>query len=199
MEGSERRQPFWRKKRYLVPPILAALVNAGVYAGVTYRLATKQERLTRELTALAERKADRQKELSNLKADVERVARNQKAAERFFGEVVGARATGLTAALAEIDRLAGEAAVERGRTTYKQEDTEVGLIEVTASMPVRGSYFDLVSFVNRLERSPRFFLLKELELASAPSGSPGGELELRCAVAFFLRAEPAGEERKASS
>lgn len=193
------RKPFWKKKRYWVPPLAAAVVNAAVYAGVTYRLATKQERLTRELAASTERKAAQQAELEKLKAEVERVARNQKAVEHFFGEVVGPRTTGLTGALAEIDQLARDAAVERGRTTYAQEASEVGLIQVTASMPVRGSYFDLVSFVNRLERSPRFFVLKELELASAPSGSRGGELELRCSVAFFLRAEPLPEGRKASS
>jgi Tfp pilus assembly protein PilO len=197
MDGTiaEKRKPFWTKKRYFAPLLAAALVNAVVYAGVTYRLATKQERLTRELAALSERKTAQQAELATLRAEGERIARNQQTVERFFGEVVGARPSGLTEALAEIDRLAREASVERGRTNYTQATTDVGLAEITASMPLRGSYFDLVSFVNRLERSSRFFLLKELELASAPSGSPGGELELRCAVSFFLRDEPPGPPR----
>ena len=52
-------------------------------------------------------------------------------------------------------------------------------------MPVEGNYFDLVRFINRLERSERFFLVEEIRLSRA--NSDGDALRLECAVSFYLK------------
>lgn len=184
------RTPFWKKRRFYLPLLIAPVVNLVVYFGLTYRLHNKQEILTRDQTTLTERVSALRAELAQLKTEGERISGNEKIATSFWNGLP-LRDPGLIEALAEIDRLAREVAVSRGRTTYAEEDLENGAVRVKATIPVEGSYFDLVSFVNRLERSPRFFLLESIKLNG---GRDGGELALGCSLTFCLRkgGAPAG-------
>jgi len=175
--------PFWRRRRYYLPPAIILLLNAGVYYGITYRLRNKQDILTREEKSLTEKADTLRSELEKLKGEQERVSGNEKIADRVWNDLP-ARDPGLIEAVAEIDKIARETSVARGTTTYSEDDLENGLVRITATMPVQGSYFDLVGFVNRLERSPRFFLLESVKLNG---GQDGAELELGCSVSFCLR------------
>ena len=176
--------PFWKKPRFYRSLAGLALANVVIYGAVTHRLATKQDRLTREEAALAQEIASRQEELSALQTEQERITRNDAVANAFWSEVVQPLTPGLTEAVAEIDRLAREAGVTRARTSYSQDLLAVGLREVKVSMPLQGTYFDLIRFINLLERSGRFFLVREIALGD----TEGGQLNLRCDVSFFLKA-----------
>ncbi len=176
-------RPFWRKPRFYRSLLGLALANIVVYGAVTYRLATKQERLAQQQASLSQEIASRQEELSALQEEQERIERNDAVAEKFWSEVVEPLTPGLTDALAEIDRLAQQSNVERGRTSYSQEVLNVDLREMKVSMPLRGTYFDLVRFINVLERSDRFFLVREIALRDANEG----QLNLRCNLSFFVK------------
>ena len=176
-------RPFWQKRRFYLSLVGWALANLALYGVVTYRLATKQERLAKEEASLTEEIASRRKVLDGLRTERERIARNDAVAEEFWSEVVQPRTPGLTEAVAEIDRLAKQTGVTRGRTSYSQDELPVGLSEVKVRMPLEGSYFNLLRFINLLERSGRFFLVREIALKDADEG----RLALRCDVAFFLR------------
>ena len=104
--------------------------------------------------------------------------------------MVHTRVPGLTEAWKELDHLAEGSRVQRGQTSYKRELLDVGLEQIKARMPVEGSYFDLVRFINRLERSPRFFLVEEIRLAKRDRGD---FIELDCSISFFLKGVPSGE------
>ena len=52
-------------------------------------------------------------------------------------------------------------------------------------MPVEGDYFDLVRFLNRLERSEKFFLVEEVRLTQQEVGD--ARIRLTCSVTFFLK------------
>ena len=176
-------RPFWRKPRFQRFLLGLALANVVIYGAVTYRLATKQERLTQQRASLSQEIASQQEELSALQKEQERIARNDAVAEEFWSDVVQPLTPGLTDALAEIDRLARQSNVERGRTSYSQTVLDVDLREMKVSMPLQGTYFDLVRFINVLERSPRFFLVREISLRDADEG----RLNLRCDLSFFVK------------
>ena len=176
-------RPFWKKRRFYLSLVSLALANLVVYGVVTYRLATKQERLAKEETSLTGEIASRQKVLGSLRTEQERIARNDAVAKEFWSEVVQPRTPGLTEAVAEIDRLAKQTGVSRGRTSYSEDVLPVGLSEMKVRMPLEGSYFNLLRFVNLMERSERFFLVHEIALRDANEG----QLALRCDVAFFLK------------
>ncbi|MFQ5790645.1 MAG: hypothetical protein ACE5JI_09245 [Acidobacteriota bacterium] len=182
-------RPSWKKRGYYLPLLGAVVVNGIVYGAFTYRLATKQERLARAHDSRTREVAVKRGELARLQAESERLAQNDEEAVRFWNEVVRPREPGLTEAWDEMARLARESGVSRGRTTYEHDELDVGLSRVQAKMPVKGRYFNLVSFINRLERSPRFFLIQELGLKRAPGQKARAnvELELDCGIAFFLK------------
>ena len=178
-------KPFWTRPRYYLPLLIGVVANGLIYAALTYRLATKQERLTRSQASLTESVATIRQNLQELESEVARIARNKETADQFFSEVVMPREPGLTDAIAELDRLAEESGVERGATTFNYDDLDIGLVQASASMPLLGSYFDLARFINRLERSPRFFLVREIGLRR--TFREGGDVELNCDVSFFLK------------
>jgi Tfp pilus assembly protein PilO len=170
--------------------LVALLLNVAVYFGVTSRLANKQERLATEREALVAELEARKAELASVSDAESLAARNAEAIQRFWDDVVRERSPGLTEAWDEIDRLASETNVIRGRTGYNREVLDVGLEQIKATMPVEGRYFDLVRFINRLERSERFFLVEEVRLSQRETDQT--TVRLDCAIAFFLKAGSSG-------
>ncbi len=191
-----KRRPFWRQSRYALPLALGILLNGLAYVGLTYRLATKQERLARQYETLTGEIAAKRIELGKLQEERERMVRNQETADHFWTEVVQPLEPGLTEAIAEIDRLAGDAGLKRDRMSFTYDFLDVGLTEVSAAMPLNGSYFNLVRFLNSLERSPRFFVVKEIGLNRAQDQDK--EIGLTCDISFFLKGDieeaPRGEQ-----
>jgi Tfp pilus assembly protein PilO len=184
MKTRSNHKPFWTKRGYYLPLVIAVAVNLLVYVALTYRLATKQERLTREHASLTAMVEEERGELAGLESERVRLARNDETANGFWSEV-RPRNPGLTEAMAELDRLAAESGVDIGRTSYTYDELDVGLEQVSASMPLEGDYFNLVRFINSLERSPRFFLVREIGLR--PSSTDDDAIGLRCDVLFFLK------------
>lgn len=178
-----------RRKGFLWLAVLL-LLNVAVYFGVTSRLANKQDRLAAERQSLTAELEERKAELATLTGSESLAARNAEAIQRFWDDVVRERSPGLTEAWDEIDRLASETNVTRGRTGYNREVLDVGLEQIKASMPVEGRYFDLVRFINRLERSERFFLVEEVRLSQRETDRT--TIRLDCAIAFFLKAGSSG-------
>jgi hypothetical protein len=175
-----------QKRRKALAYLLAILAGNGLlFVGVTHRLATKQERLASDRELLTFELSQKTAELERLTLAETRSAKNAAAVERFWAEVVKERSPGLTEAWDEIDRLASEANVVRGRTGYDREILDVGLERIKATMPVEGSYFDLVRFINGLERSDRFFLVEGVRLSQRESDDRAVELE--CSIAFYLK------------
>jgi Tfp pilus assembly protein PilO len=178
-------RPFWSRRRYYLPLAIGLAVNVAVYVALTYRLATKQERLAREQGSLTETVENRRAELAELESERERLVRNEETADAFWSEVVQPRDPGLTEAIAELDRLAESSGVEAGRTQFQYSELDVGLVQVIASMPLEGTYFNLVRFINSLERSPRFFLVREIGLRK--STDDDATIGLTCDVSFFYK------------
>lgn len=166
--------------------LVVLLLNGAVFAGVTHRLANKQERLAFELERLRAELGEKQEELRTLSGSEALAASNAEAVRRFWSDVVQERAPGLTEAWDEIDRLASETNVVRGRTGYERDLLDVGLEQIKATMPVEGDYFDLVRFINRLERSERFFLVEQITISQRETDA--ARIQLDCIIAFFLKA-----------
>jgi len=174
-----------RRRRFLWL-LLILVANGAVFAGVTHRLANKQDRLASELERLRAELEAKQEELRALSESEALATRNAEAVRRFWDDVVKERAPGLIDAWDEIDRLASETDVRRGRTGYQRDVLDVGLEQIKATMPVEGDYFDLVRFINRLERSERFFLVERITLSQSETADSG--IQLACSIAFFLKA-----------
>ena len=106
-----------KKSRKAFVRLLIVLVANGVlFAAVTYRLANKQERLAQDRKRLSFEHEEKQAELEQVSLDESRVSANADAVTGFWSDVVKTRVPGLTEAWDEIDRLARETNVNKGRT-----------------------------------------------------------------------------------
>jgi Tfp pilus assembly protein PilO len=180
-----------RKKGFVRLGILL-LVNAVVFAGITYRLTNKQDRLAADQKTLSAELAQKTEALEQLTAAEDRVAENAAAVTEFWADTVQTRVPGLTEAWEEIDRLANETNVVKGRTGYERDLLDVGLEQIKATMPVEGDYFDLVRFINRVERSPRFFLVERVRLSQRESDD--APIRLDCSISFYLKGQSSDTE-----
>ena len=174
-----------KHRKGLVRLLLLLLVNAAVFGAVTYRLANKQNRLSEDLQRFSFVLAQKKGELERLSVAEVRATSNAAAVAEFWDDVVKPRVPGLTEAWDEIDRLAGATKVLRGRTSYERDFLDVGLEQIKATMPVEGDYFDLVRFINRLERSERFFLVEQVRLSRRDSDDR--TIRLDCSISFYLK------------
>ena len=184
-----------RKKAFLRLVVLL-VVNAVLFGAVTYRIANKQERLAGEQEQLTFELSQKAAELEAVSKAQSQVGSNTEEVDTFWSDVVQPRVPGLTEAWDEIDRLASETGVTRGRTGYDREILDVGLEQIKASMPVEGDYFNLVRFINRLERSERFFLVEEIQLSQRDFGDD--VVRLNCSISFYLRRPGEGGEAAGS-
>lgn len=174
-----------KRRRGFLWLLFALGANVLVYFAVTHRLQNKQERLAAQRERLDFELQQKKSELESLSRSQALLNRNAEAVESFWTDVVKERSPGLTEAWDELDRLANEVNVVRGRTGYDREILDVGLEQIRATMPVEGAYFDLVRFINRLERSERFFLVEEVRLAQRESDQTA--IRLECTIAFYLK------------
>jgi hypothetical protein len=175
-----------KRRRAFLWLLLVLLVNGAVFAGVTHRLANKQERLGVERDRLRGELEQKREALRVLSESEALAARNAEAVRRFWNDVVQEHYPGLTEAWDEIDRLASETNVLRGRTGYARDVLDVGLEQIKATMPVEGDYFDLVRFINGLERSERFFLVEQITISQRETDN--APIQLDCTISFFLNA-----------
>ena len=186
----KRQKPFARL-------LILLVVNGVLFAAVTYRLANKQELLADDQQRLRFELEQKKAELRTLSLEEARVTANTNTVTDFWTDVVKTRVPGLTEAWEEIDRLTKESNVIKGRTGYDRELMDVGLEQIKATMPVEGTYFDLVRFINRLERSERFFFVEEVRLAQQET--QGTMIRLNCSISFYLTAGTTPAEEEAGS
>ena len=132
-------------------------------------------------------------EVAERTAEVERLKRVREAAptaapkldafvrERFWGETVGSARVA-----AELAETAGKASVQIGRAEYKtgalKERPE--MVQVDIRTTIAGSYSDLLRFLEALEGSPRFYLIRELTVGETRAGQMRLEMNL---VTYFRR------------
>jgi len=83
-----------------------------------------------------------------------------------------------------VDKIASESGVKISSEKYDQKEAQVDnvqLVEIQAD--VSGDYLQLVRFINTLERSKLFFIVKDLQIA----GEQSGQVKLQIKFETYLR------------
>jgi Tfp pilus assembly protein PilO len=110
---------------------------------------------------------------------------NTKDTQRFFKDVVGSRRPGLVASLRSIEELASAQGLKVGAQGYKSEAVEdLALERLEVSMPVEGSYRQLVAFLQGLERHTGQFLTLDQIVVR---GTEGGQAKLELVLSCYFR------------
>jgi Tfp pilus assembly protein PilO len=138
--------------------------------------------------------------VETLRADVERerkavadrrdrvdaVRSNTGDTERFYRQVVFGREESLASSLEELDHVAGSLGLKPRPRTFDQEEVDgAPLVRFVVTMPVSGSYRELTSFLDRLERSPRFLTVDSIRLREKKEE---GVVDLNVVISTYFRA-----------
>jgi Tfp pilus assembly protein PilO len=100
--------------------------------------------------------------------------------QRFYQEELLPASVGYSAVVADLGELAGQAGLRTSGVQFEQKAIpNRGVTEIHISTGVEGNYASLIQFINGLERSKNFYLLDNLSLASASSGTIRLNLSLR--------------------
>jgi predicted metalloprotease with PDZ domain len=173
-------------KRLVRPALYLLGVNVALFLVFTLPR-TLQERSLASRLARLRTEAERERgQIASLRLRAETIRANQHDATRFFGEVVRSRQATLLPALAELHHAAEAEGLELGAESFSRTDVkETGLVRLRVTLPVKGSYSQLVGFLGRLERTRGFVVVDTVGLRES-----GDEASLDVGVSVYFLASP---------
>ncbi|HEY4682296.1 MAG TPA: hypothetical protein VIH17_03490 [Candidatus Acidoferrales bacterium] len=157
----------------------AVLIFVTVRSGGTER--PEQEATAR---ALQVRRNQLHSSVARLQAIQSGLGEAQAKGKDFYERRFLSARAGYSGIVGELDRMAVETGAQKNSISFKSPPSpEEGLSEVEIVTVVEGDYGALVAFVNRLERSERFYLIQSLSLTSAAAG----KIRLSLRVGTYFR------------
>jgi Tfp pilus assembly protein PilO len=187
--------PFWRRR---LLPLFVALLAVNVLALVVWtgpRYWMQKNAARRAQAARAE--LDRQRQVTiALRERAAAIRENAADAERFQRSLVGAEKQDLLPALKAIEDLARAPGLRPGGRGFEREGVPDAPVErVGVTLPLEGSYEQLVGFLREVEASPRFLTVDRVSMRAQHEGGARLQVEL----STYLRQSgeaPRGEERR---
>lgn len=185
-------RPFWRAK--LLPLFLGLLaLNALAFAAWTLPRSLRQRSAqARAASARSELQAQKQRAQA-LVERAEAIRANGADLERFYATLAGDAKQDLFDSLEAVEQLAREPGLQLKTRSVKREDVEGAPLErVVMTLPIEGSYPQLVGFLRSVERSSRFLTVDGVQLRA--DGESGGSLQVD--LSAYLRQAPGARQSR---
>lgn len=179
-------RPFWRRR--LVKPLLWLLgLNGALFAVYTFpRLLQERTLAARVVTLRAEVERERAT-TGALRSRSDTVRSNARDLQRFYADLVGSKTGTLLPLLKEISGAAHSLGLTVGRAAYNPEEVkDAPLVRFVITMPIQGQYRQVVSLLDRLERSRHFVTVDQVQIRET-QGSEGTGLNVE--MSAYFRAE----------
>ena len=182
----------WRD-RLRTPLFVLAALNVGVYLAYTMpRSLRERSAAVRASVLRGELERDRRAAAAHRdRADAMKTNRTD--TDQFYARL-GPKGT-LAQVRAEITTLARELGLKVGGFSYSADGVKggQGVAQLQTRMNVAGTYRELVAFLDRLERSPYFVTVDQIQIGKREQG---GEATLDISLSAFYRvADGTSEER----
>jgi Tfp pilus assembly protein PilO len=180
-------KPFWRR-RLLWPSLVLLGLNLAVFAAYTMPKTVQERTLIGRGAILREEVRQERKRAEGLRRRADTMTRNAEDVRRFYSKTLGTKAS-LLEVQRDLEAMARELGLRVGNRNYVTDEVRgadsVRRFEMT--MQVKGTYAQLVSLLDRLERSPHFVTLDEVRLGRREGGETLLDLKLG---AYFRVEEP---------
>jgi Tfp pilus assembly protein PilO len=172
-----------RKKLLIALGALVAL-NLVAFLAFTLPRTLQQRNLDSRLrSARAEVQGERDRQAS-LKARYDLVVANTRDTTEFYQKRIGARGSSLVPVLSEVEGLARAHGLQVANQNFTYEPVKgAPLDRFKVEMPMRGTYRELVAFVEDLERSSQFITVDSISVR----GQQAGEAEVRMVLSCYFR------------
>jgi Tfp pilus assembly protein PilO len=186
------RRVLQEKRRLVLPLVVAAVVNVGVYLLVVYPLTGRTASVEARAQAATVSLARASNEFRAAEATRAGRTRVDTQLTRFYGGVLprdltsARRLTHLWLA-----RVAEEANLDAGRRTFAaKQEKDSALEELSGAMVLTGDYRDVRRFLHTVETSPEFVIIRQVSLSQ---NERANALTLTLQLATFYRAQSAGQ------
>jgi hypothetical protein len=177
------------RERLRRPALVLLALNVAALAAFTLPRALQVRNLNRRVAALRAEVEGERAEVEALKQRADAIARNGRDSERLFRELLEPRQDALLPALEEIHAAAEEEGMELGNETFAPQAAEGGRpASVRVTLPLQGSYRQIVGFLARLESSKHFLVVESLTFGATQPG----QAHLGVTVSAYFREVRAG-------
>jgi Tfp pilus assembly protein PilO len=114
--------------------------------------------------------------------------------ERFYRSLAGTEEADLLPALKAIEDLARSPGLRPGARGFQREEVREARVErVAVTLPLEGSYGQLVGFLREVQRSPRFVTVDSVSMRAGREGDTALQVVLS---AYLRRTEAARKEER---
>jgi Tfp pilus assembly protein PilO len=186
-------KPFWRRRLLPAVVALAVLNGLALVAWTLPRSLGRRNAVARTAAARAEVARERERTLA-LQLRSETIRANRADLERFYSSLAGSEKQDLLPTLRAIEELAKAPGLQPAARQVRRADVEKAPLEqVTVTLPIEGSYAELVGFLRGVERSPRFLTVDSVALRADPE--LGGALQVELST-YLRRPQGARKERR---
>lgn len=176
------------RRRVIIPLVVVAIVNVAVFMFVVYPLSLRVGSLESRTAATAKQADAVERQLAAAKGAAEGTAKATTDLDRFYREVLPADQTGARRiTYLRLAQLAQDAHLRyERRSVDTKRERENELTEMKMTMVLDGTYADVRRFIHRLEGSPEFVVIKNVELTQ--QDDPAAPLLLTVELATYYRA-----------
>jgi len=177
------KAPFWRRR--LLPVVLTLVgLNLAVLAAWTAPRAWRQRNAAARAETAREDVERERASAAALRARADAIRSNVKDLDRFYGSLAGTEKADLLPTLEAIEDLARSPGLKPGARSFKREEvTDARVDRVAVTLPLEGSYGQLVGFLGEIERSPRLLTVDRVSMR----GEKGGTAILEVELSTYLR------------
>lgn len=171
--------------RIIVGVLLLANIVAGLFAFRPW--AETPLELEQQIVDLRKQAVQRRAEIERLKVLVAKSEKARVEGDKFLAQFFLGRRTAASTLISELNNMAKASGIKTKEHSFAFEAVEgtdaLAMMTITANY--EGSYADLIQYVNRIDRSPRFFIVERL--AAAPQQANQGVLNINMKVNIFVR------------
>jgi Tfp pilus assembly protein PilO len=166
---------FRRDPRIMVRVILGTLLLANLVAAfaVFRPFGGSAEELDAQLTTLRQQVQQRQVSVQRLRVLAAKISGGRTAEDNFLNKYFMGRRTAASSIVSELIKSAKDSGIKPKEHSFSFDPVEgsdtVSMMTITGNY--EGTYGDLLQFVNRLDKSPRFLILDSLGAAPQQGGN----------------------------
>lgn len=185
---------FSRDPRVVMRIVIGTLLAANLVAAFTvFRpVGGSAEQLELDVSRGRQQIVQKQATIKHLQFLAAKIEQARNAGDHFMDGYFMSRRTTSSTILDELLKAAKDSGIKPKGDAFTFEPVEGSdtLSMMTIAANYEGSYRDLLEFVNRLDRSPRFLILENLSAQPLQGAGNNAALDVRIKLDTFVREDP---------
>jgi Tfp pilus assembly protein PilO len=180
------RRPFWVRR--LLPAFAALLLlNLIALAAWTLPQGYKQRTAAEKVKVARQELADARRTAGRLRDRASAIRSNLADVGKFYGKLAGSETSELVPTLEAVEAMARAPGLKTGARSVSRSDLRATRLEqVSVTLPLDGSYAQLVRFLKEVETSPRFLTIDSVSMRMARER--GASLQVQ--LSAYMQAAP---------